>query len=149
MVDIEGFITLGPVARGHHREGTASSAWLLPHEHLGDPPWWSCWRRSTDETGWNCGPVRSGKICAMQIHKHTDTPRPPLGTTTTTTERVRATITSKESEGVGSSLWLLHQHHPRGRCRGLETLMKRAGTRWARAEKFVARTGHAEVLFHT
>ena len=67
MVDIEGFITLGPVARGHHREGTASSAWLLPHEHLGDPPRWSCWRRSTDETGWNCGPVRSGKICATQI----------------------------------------------------------------------------------
>ena len=86
VVDIEGFITLGPVARGHHREGTASPAWLLPHEHPGDPPRWSCWRRSTDETCWNCGPVRSGKICATQIHKHTDTPRPPLGTTTTTTE---------------------------------------------------------------
>nr|XP_007132745.1 hypothetical protein PHAVU_011G121500g [Phaseolus vulgaris]ESW04739.1 hypothetical protein PHAVU_011G121500g [Phaseolus vulgaris] len=83
------------------------------------------------------------KSTNTRIHQdhHSGPPRPPL--------RVRATITSKESEGVGSSLWLLHQHHPRGRCRGLETLMKRAGTRWARAEKFVARTGHAEVLFHT
>jgi len=50
----------------HHREGTTSSAWLLPQEHLGHPPWWSCWRRSMDETGWNCGPVRSGKIWATQ-----------------------------------------------------------------------------------
>ncbi|KAK7325492.1 hypothetical protein VNO80_32100 [Phaseolus coccineus] len=96
---------------------TKSGVWLLTVRREGGHHVWLV-------TGRGFGPCKHNTNLTPN---HGYTPEGKCGIRRVCVSRFEDTREHRR-EGTGSSPWLLHQNHPRGRCWGVETRMIRVGT---------------------